>query len=631
MNKRAKSRKFLSLLLSLAMVLGICGTALADEVTGLEDESVTVTVDGEDVELANADGESVAPVIIDGSTYLPIRAVAEALGLDVEWIGGATREVQLTTGGETAPADTAAVAMATVELPAGTLLGYEDDGVYAFKGIPYATAERFQSPVAVEAYPNGFYAALAYGPVAPQDKTLPNELSSGDIILADFVNPTSATSDMIGNETCQYLNVWSSDLTAKKPVIVFFHGGGLNNGASNEQSVYTGEFIVESEEAVFVTVNHRLNVLGFLDMSEYGEEYASSAIAGIEDCVVALQWVHDIIAKFGGDPGNVTIVGQSGGGVKVSTLACMSDTVDLFDKVFVMSGRISNVPKSVGLETTHKLVDYLVSQGVAKDDILETLVNMPYEELYNTTKAAGVSNWSNTCYGNGTYETPLIDNEGNINPYAAQRTWIIGADYSEMSVNAFGLMGALNMDEYLPNITDEIATERLTAKYGDNTEQFIALYREAYPNKPLAEALYLNPSAGGNTTVNFSGQSRKETIEVLCPTLAAGGVTVYNYVAAYTLPVFGGVTTHHCADIGFWFNSIAKNDYLVQGDRANAYALASTMSGALAAFAATGDPSTAELEWKPWTADEHNTMVFDTESYLGTDFDTELYKLMFAE
>ena len=618
MKQRTTFRSALSLLLTLALVLGIGGTALADEVTGLEDETVSVTIDGEDVELTDADGESVAPVIIDGSTYLPIRAVAEALGLDVDW-DRANREVQLATGGEAAPADSAAVAMATVELPAGTLVGYKDDGVYTFKGIPYATAQRFQSPVPVTEYPGGFHLAMTYGNVAPQDKTLPNELTIG---FTEFLTPSGETSDMIGNETCQYLNVWSSDLTAKKPVIVFFHGGGLSNGASNEQSVYTGEFIVESEDAVFVTVNHRLNILGYLDMSAYGDEFASSAIAGIEDCVAALQWVHDNIAAFGGDPDNVTIVGQSGGGVKVSTLACMSDTVDLFDKVFVMSGRYSNLPKSVGLEATQKLVEYL---DLSEDEVVETLVNMDYEELYNAAKAAGINSWSDTCYGNGTYETPLIDDEGNINPYAAQRTWIIGSAYGEYSCNAFSFMANDMAGGYLPGITDEIATGRLTEQYGDNTAAFIEQYRSAYPNKPLAEALYLNADA----TTNF--RSRPVLTGSVLPTLAAGGVTVYNYVSAYTLPVFGGVTPYHCSDIGFWFNSIDKIGYLIQGDRANAYAVADAMSGALAAFAATGDPSTSDLEWRPWTADEHNTMVFDSESYLGTDFDTELYSLMFAE
>lgn len=503
-----------------------------------------------------------------------------------------------------------------VDIAPGKLIGYHYNGVYNFKGIPYATAERFQSPVPVTEYRNGTYAALTYGAVAPQDRTLS---ATGSVNFTEFANPSMV--DMVGNETCQYLNVWSSDLNASNPVIVFLHGGSLTNGASSEVYSYTGEYMVKQEDVVFVSLNHRLNVLGYLDMSAYGEEFANSAIAGIEDCVVALQWVQDNISSFGGDPSNVTIIGQSGGAVKVSTLACMSDTVGLFDKVFMMSGRFSNVPKEVGLDNTKKLVDHL---GLSQDKVAETLVNMDYEELLNAATAAGLS-WSDTCYGNGTYETPLIDDNGNVNEYAAQRTWIIGTTFSEMSTNFIPMIKGQHESNYLPNITDEDAVSRLTDKYGDKTDAFIEAFKSAYPEKPLSEALYLD------ATTLSGARSRPDLMRNILPTLDAAGVTVYNYIATYTYPSFGGITMSHNGDIGYWFHSLDVAPYMVSGDEANAYALADTMASALTAFATTGDPSTDALEWKAFTAEEHNTMVFDVKSELKVDFDSAIFDVILED
>ena len=607
-------KKCLSLLLTLALVLGIGGTALADEVTGLEDETVSVTIDGEDVELADANGESVAPVIIDGSTYLPIRAVAEALGLDVDW-DRVNREVQLTTGGQAASA-AVPVEMVAVKGAVGTVVGYEDNGLYAFRGIPYATAERFQSPKPVTEYPNGTFVALTYGEVSPQDRTLS---ATGATNPFEFATPSNGTADMVGNETCQYLNVWSSDLTAKKPVVVFFHGGGLSNGASTELSYYTGEYMVQQQDVVFVSVNHRLNVLGYLDMSAYGDQFADSAIVGMQDCVVALQWVHDNIAAMGGDPDNVTIVGQSGGGVKVSTLACMSDTVDLFDKVFVMSGGYSNNDKATGLANTQKLVDHL---GLSEGEVAETLVNMNYEELLTAATEAGCS-WT-TCYGNGTFEAPFLDSDGNINQYAAQRKWMIGTTFSEFSGDGIAMLMSGNPDMALSNISDSAALARLTETYGDNAQAIADAFQAAYPTKSLANILYINTMPAGL-------MGRAGLINQELPKLNAAGVDVYNYVVAYNFPYMGGMPMHHSGDIGYWFYAISTIPYQIRGDEKNAFAVSDAMSSALAAFAATGDPSTAELEWKPWTADEHNTMVFDSKSELKVDFDAELYSLMLAQ
>lgn len=532
-------------------------------------------------------------------------------------IGGTALAADATGSGNSGTAGNAKpVGLVTVKGAVGKITGYQDNGLYAFRGIPYATAERFQSPAPVTKYPNGNCVALTYGPVSPQDRTLS---ATAAVNAQEFRTPSNGTADMVGNETCQYLNVWTSSLTAKRPVIVFFHGGGLSNGASSELSYYTGEYLVQQQDVVFVSVNHRLNVLGYLDMSAYGDQFADSAIAGMQDCVVALQWVQDNIAAMGGDPDNVTIVGQSGGGAKVTTLACMSDTVDLFDKVFVMSGGYSNDDKASGLANTRKLVEHL---GLAKDEVARTLVNMPYEELYNATVAAGC-NWT-TCYGNGAFKTPFFDSNGNLNQYAAQRKWIVGTTFSEFSGRPDGLYDKGDAAAYVSKITDAAAMKRLTENYSDNARAVADGFKKAYPNKPLAHALFLNTLPSGL-------MSRAALINTDLSKLAASGADVYNYVVSYTSPYMGTTTMHHSGDIGYWFYAISAIPYQIRGDEKNAYAVADAMSSALAAFAATGNPSTSKLQWKPWTANQHNTMVFDTKCELKVDFDSELCSAMSAQ
>lgn len=511
-----------------------------------------------------------------------------------------------------------AITQEIVELSAGKLVGYKDEGVYTFKGIPYATAERFQSPEPVETYENGLHMALTYGAVSPQDRTLSSNAQPNPY---EFMTPTNGTADMTGNENCQFLNVWSSDLEGNKPVIVFFHGGGLNNGASSELSGYTGEYFANTEDAVFVSVNHRLNVLGYLDLSAYGGEgYDDSGIVGIQDCVTALEWIQDNIKQFGGNPENVTIVGQSGGSEKVTTLASMSDTVGLFDKVVWMSGYYSTSPKSEGEENTKKLVDYL---KLSDDEVISTLTNMNYEELLTAATEAGC-NWS-THYGTGTFTAPLFDKNGNMNEYAAQRTWIVGTTYSEFDTNTLSLVTeGINSENYLPDFDDEKVMEVLNERYGENAQNIADSFKEAYPDHDLVEVLYLNSLPSGA----FSRYGLIDKENGILKMFNDAGVTVYNYVSSYKQPFFGGVTMYHSSDIPYWFGSVEEVEYMIKGDEENAYKVSKNMSSALGAFAATGNPSTEDLDWKPYTADEHNTMVFDIKSECKNDFDLDLYKLI---
>ena len=216
-----------------------------------------------------------------------------------------------------------------VQVEAGKLRGLKDGRVFTFLGIPYAQAERFEMPKPVPAW-EGIKGAQVWGPVCP----IPQATSVGS---DDVVFPHRF---WVENENCQVLNVWTQSLStnAKKPVMVWMHGGGFTNGSSMESYAYDGKTLSEFGDVVAVSVNHRLNIIGTLDLSAYGPEYANSRYTGMADLVAALEWVRDNIESFGGDPGNVTIFGQSGGGGKVTRLMHMPAARGLFHKAISESG-----------------------------------------------------------------------------------------------------------------------------------------------------------------------------------------------------------------------------------------------------------------------------------------------------
>ena len=197
-----------------------------------------------------------------------------------------------------------------VETKAGKVRGFRLNTTYAFHGIHYAEADRFQMPQPVKPW-KGIKNALAYGYVCP---LLKQDEPNMEVLVPHRYWPQ--------DEHCQNLNVWTQSLDpgAKKPVMVWLHGGGFSAGSAIEHVAYEGDHLSEFGDVDVVSVNHRLNILGYLDLSPFGEKYKNSANAGNADMVAALQWVHDNIAAFGGDPENVTIFGQSGGGMKVATL-----------------------------------------------------------------------------------------------------------------------------------------------------------------------------------------------------------------------------------------------------------------------------------------------------------------------
>lgn len=221
--------------------------------------------------------------------------------------------------------------IAVTHTNSGKVRGYIEKGIFTYKGIPYATANRFEAAQKPEPW-EGIRSSTMYGPVAP------------------LLTPTTMVQDEsefvfdhdwgFTNEDCLNLNVWTPgiDDDKKRPVLFWIHGGGFTSGSSHELPSYDGQNLSKKGDVVVVSINHRLNVLGFLDLSAYGEKYGHSANNSILDLVFALEWVRDNISNFGGDPDNITIFGQSGGGAKVNTLMAMPSAKGLFHKAINQSG-----------------------------------------------------------------------------------------------------------------------------------------------------------------------------------------------------------------------------------------------------------------------------------------------------
>ena len=243
----------------------------------------------------------------------------------------------------------------TVKISSGLVQGIIQEGTQAFLGIPYAEVERFMPPKPVKPW-EGVRQCNQWGPQAMQQTSRP-------------------MSETEMSENCCVLNVWTTDRNARKPVMLWLHGGGFDSGTS----AWDPGMCLARKDVVVVGINHRLNILGFLDLSPCGEKYKYSGNVGMLDCVAALQWVHDNIAQFGGDPQNVTIFGESGGGGKVGTLLCMPPARGLFHKSIIMSGTILNVNTKAMTEELGMAV--LKELGIDKKNV-DRIKNVPYQELY---------------------------------------------------------------------------------------------------------------------------------------------------------------------------------------------------------------------------------------------------------
>ena len=503
-------------------------------------------------------------------------------------------------GGKILENPTAARTQPVVEVEGGKLIGFTRGDTYCFWGVDYAYADRFEQPRKVDPW-EGYQFAQSYGTIS----LIPDQNAVG---ADEFVWPHRYWSQ---NDHCQNLNIWtqSLDAEAKKPVIVFFHGGGFTNGSSIESTAYDGQRLSEFGDVVVVTVNHRLNVIGYLDLSSFGGDYVGSGNVGMADLAASLQWIHDNIAQFGGDPENVTIFGQSGGGSKVSTLMRMPSASGLFKNAGMLSGGSVNMndntnAKLLGERTVEKL-------GLTAETIDE-IKTVDYHKLYAAFSEAqaelaeelGLNAWSlgaSPCIDGDIIVDEMVNAEGtNV---------IIGGVFSE-----FG--SSYSVGDGRHNEWDEEETmAMLTEKYGEQAEPLLEEFRKLYPEMHDADLYFY-----GNTP-NGKWDMAKAFTEL--------GSNVYIYDFEYEAPVNGGITAFHCEDLAFIFHNIDEPMVnIAYGEDPDAYKVQDAISGAWVALMKTGSPSTEELPWAQYEVGTHNIMKFNVESQcvdLDTTAITELY------
>lgn len=488
----------------------------------------------------------------------------------------------------------------------GKVRGYILHDLYQFKGIPYGantTGEnRFMPPKEPEPW-EGVRLALNYGDMAPQaiiyDRS--PESAAGFVDNWNFFN---------SSEDCLRLNVWTPGLDGKKrPVLVYFHGGGFFNGSAIEQDGYSGEGLAAYGDVVVCSVNHRLNSFGFTDFAKVGgEKYAHSGNVGILDLIAALKWVHNNITNFGGDPGNVTIMGQSGGGAKVSIVAAMPAAKGLVHKAVALSG---NSISAADKENAEALGEFVLKEAGLKPSEIDKLQQMPWEEYYELANrasakfsqmngAGGRRGWGFSPVGDGLDipEGLFYDPADNSIPNIPM---LFCSVKHESNPNR-------NNPE-LENVTLEDVITRMTPNYGDNARAVVEAYAKTFPEcRPIEIWALLT---GVRTNIVRSANRKYEQ-----------GAPVYVAWFGWQPPLFDGrLRSFHCLDICFWLHN---TDLMLThtGGGARPRALSDKMSDALVAFMRTGNPNCKSLPtWPKYTPEKGEVMVLDDECIAMNDPD----------
>ena len=489
---------------------------------------------------------------------------------------------------------------AVVETTAGKVRGYTRNGIYTFKGIPYGAPPtgklRFMPPAKVAPW-SRTRSSLQYGNVSPQPPGYGWDMDETAFLLS--------WDHGVQAENCLRVNVWTEGINdqATRPVVVWLHGGGFETGSSQELKSYDGENLAR-RGVVLVSLNHRLGVLGYLDLSAYGERYALSANVGMLDIVAALEWVRENIANFGGDPGNVTIFGQSGGGGKVGTLMAMPRAQGLFHKASIHSG---SMLRAMTTEKSQRLAAAVLSELGLSAARVDELHAIPYEKLIAAGKAAsrnlmspGPLNprkmWELLAWG------PVVDGEvlaqHPFDPVApaisARVPLLVGTVLNEFT-------GSLDHPEY-ELWTDDEARKRIAEIYPENGTAVFSVFRRAHPRiKPLD--IYSLVCAAP-VRVNAVQQAERKA--------AQGSAPAYLWWLTWQSPLLDGrVRAPHCSDLPFVFDNTDRCDNETGGG-ARPRALAARMSQAWVNFARSGNPNHPGLpDWPPFSADKCPTMIFD--------------------
>lgn len=505
------------------------------------------------------------------------------------------------------------VAVANTE--SGKVRGYVHNNIFIYKGIPYAQADRFMPPSKPKAW-EGVRSSMTYGPVCP---------------MMDPVNVTGDEGEFVFHhdwgfwgEDCLRLNIWTPEIKTekaeakKRPVMVWLHGGGHVAGSSQELPSYEGENLAKRGDVVVVSINHRLNILGFLNLSAYGEKYKSSANNSLLDIVASLEWVKANIANFGGDPENVLIFGQSGGGGKVNTLLNAPSAKGLFHKAVIQSGGLGLQFQSN--ESSQRIAELVLQELKLKPSQVDSLQKVPFTQLAAAGKKA-IAKVRDEMQAQGKPLMPIVGLswgpvlDGGFLPY--QPT---DPKAKEISANIPVMIGSTK-NEFMASLWNPLLRKApldsimsyIKKQHKDKADAYVAAVKKAYPNDTRPTDL-----------VDVDMLFRRSAIK-MADIKSESDAPVYVYLFAYQSPVLDGVyKSVHCMEIPFVFNNISRCEEMT-GGTSEAYALAEKVSDAWVAFARTGNPNHKGIpEWGAYKKDNGITMIFDNQCEVKQNHDKDI-------
>jgi len=508
--------------------------------------------------------------------------------------------------------------IAIAETKYGKVKGFILRGIYMYRGIPYGAdtsgKNRFMPPQPPKPWTDTL-PAVWWGNTAPQimDNRYANAYSS----FVDHWNYDDVSED------CLKLNIWTPAVGdgKKRPVMVWLHGGGYTNGNGIEQDGYDGENLSRKGNIVFVSINHRLGPIGFSDLSiAGGSKYADSGNVGAMDMVASLEWVRDNIANFGGDPGNVTIMGQSGGGAKVCVLAAMPKAKGLIHKAVPLSG---NTTEAMSQDYSRKVGEYILKEAGLTSAEVDKLQEIPWKDyILLANKAAQKATAEIGTPGMRGGFAPVAD--GISIPKGKFYTDPNGlsSDVPMLLCSTFHEWNTTRLSQELENITLDKVKEtlktsaRLGTGIGDKVGEVVDAYAKAFPDAKPAEIMAL---------VN----SNRKNVIATADAKAVQKAPVYLAWFGWQPPLFDNrMHAFHCLDICFWF---ANTDLMLThtGGGKRPRALSDKMSGTLLQFMKTGNPNMGGLpEWKAYTPAKGETMILNDQSMLKDDPDREARKLI---
>jgi len=556
-----------------------------------------------------------------GSVILPATAIAQATP-------EAPPKTKSTTSGCGHSTVIASDAATVAETNAGKIRGFKRNGVNIFKGVPYgastAGARRFMPPVRPEPW-TGIRNALQYGRICPYQDSAHFDTNGKNLANSDedaFVLHRGAAATVPG-EDCLRLNLWTQEINGshKRPVMVYMHGGGFSAGSGHDLLSYDGESLARNHDVVVVTHNHRLNVYGYLNLANLGGgEYASSANVGMLDLVAVLEWVRDNVATFGGDPGSVTIFGQSGGGGKVVALMAMPAAKGLFHRAIVQSGPFL---KSLSPDYSGRLAELVVAELSLSKSRVGELQQIPVDRLSGAAAEAmkkmprpkssfrrvyGEYDWGPTVDGlilpghPFDPEAPQISSDVPLLTGTNLHEGVSGLDRPEAD--------AMRVEEFNRLVKEE---------FGDGSQKIIDAYRRDYP-KATPFDLYAIIAAASFRRPAFEQAIRKA---------ALGSAPAYSYIYSWRTPVLDNRPgSFHACEIAFAFDNAEICDHY-SGGTPEAFVLSKQISTAWVSFARTGNPNHVGLpHWPTYTAEHRATMYFDTPCEVRNDPEGEGLRLM---